>query len=178
MKSKKCITQIFAAFTILCCFFFSACPGEIKNEDVYYTVTYETEHGTVPEAKKLLMGTVLQAADLPPLEADGYIFEGWYISTVKITTELEHKVTSDITLVAKWSVKNSGTNQGNEGQGGESQGGESQGGEGQGEQNQGTENQGEGNQGEGNQGGESQGGEGQGEQNQGGENQGQGNQGG
>ena len=111
MKSKKFITTFLASLTILGCLIFTACPGEVKTEDAYYTVSYETEHGTAPEAKKLLIGTVLQAADLPPLVADGFVFEGWYIDTVKITPELQHKVTADIKLVAKWSVDNSGRHQ-------------------------------------------------------------------
>ena len=207
MKSKKFITTILAALTILGCLILTACPGEVKNEDVFYTVTYETEHGTAPQALRLRAGTVLQAADLPALVADGFVFEGWYINTVKITPELQHKVTADIKLVAKWSVDNSATNQGNDdnqggdnnqgqdnnggdnngtqgddnNQGTENQGTENQGTENQGTENQGGENQGEGNQGEQNQGGENQGegqgGENQGEGNQGGENQGEQNQG-
>ena len=127
MKSKKFITIFLASLTILGCLVFTACPGEIKTEDAYYTVSYETAHGTAPEAKKLLIGTVLQAADLPALVADGFIFEGWYISTVKITPELAHKVTTDITLEAKWSVVNSGTNQGNDDNQGEDNNGGTQG---------------------------------------------------
>ena len=178
MKSKKFITTFVTSLAILGCLIFSACQGEAKNEDIYYTVSYESAHGTAPAAKEFLAGTVLQAADLPALVADGYIFEGWYISTVKITPELAQKVTTDITLEAKWSVVNSGTNQGNDDNQGEDNNGGTQGDDNnQGTENQGTENQGTENQGTENQGGENQGEQNQGEQNQGEQNQGEQNQG-
>ena len=177
MKSKKFITKFVTSLTILGCLIFSACQGEAKNEDIYYTVSYESAHGTAPAAKEFLAGTVLQAADLPALVADGFIFEGWYISTVKITPELAHKVTADITLEAKWSVVNSGTNQGNDDNQGEDNNGGTQGNDNnQGEGNQGEQNQGEQNQGEQNQGEQNQGEQNQGEQNQGEQNQGEQNQ--
>ena len=78
----------------------SSCKGNAVN--VYYTISYETAHGTAPESKRVLSGTVLTAQDLPELTADGYTFEGWYIDSAKITPELNYTVNSNIKLTAKW----------------------------------------------------------------------------
>ncbi|MCR4900926.1 MAG: InlB B-repeat-containing protein [Treponema sp.] len=67
---------------------------------VYYTITYVTERAQAPSAKSVLSGTVLAASDLPELTAEGYVFEGWYIGTTKITEGYE--VSGNITLTAKW----------------------------------------------------------------------------
>ncbi len=65
-----------------------------------YTVSYSTDHGQAPQTKTVLSGTALTAADLPDLTAQGYVFEGWYIGTTKITEGYE--VSGNITLTAKW----------------------------------------------------------------------------
>ena len=99
MKSKHFGATILALFAALLCVFVSSCKGETSS---YYTITYETEHGTAPDAKKVLSGTVLTADDLPELTEDGFTFEGWYIGTSMITPELNYSVTTDVTLTAKW----------------------------------------------------------------------------
>lgn len=66
-----------------------------------YTVTYVTDYGTAPEAKKVFENTKLTAEYLPELSFEGYKFIGWKIGDVLIKVN-EYEVKSDITLVAKW----------------------------------------------------------------------------
>ena len=68
----------------------------------YYTVTYETNRGTAPFAKQVLSGESLYSADLPQLEVSGYAFAGWYVNNTLVDAAANYKVTSDITLTAKW----------------------------------------------------------------------------
>ena len=102
MKKNHPAVKFFAIVTALLCVFVSACKAEIDNPKVYYTVSYETAHGTAPETIKVLSGTVLTAAELPELTEDGFIFDGWYIGSSKITSELGYTVNSNIKLTAKW----------------------------------------------------------------------------
>ena len=102
MKRKIVYSKILAVLFTLLSLFISACQGSVTAPDVYYTVYYETEHGTAPEAKKVLSGTVLKPEDLPKLTADGYTFEGWYKGESLITPELQYSVHADLFLKAKW----------------------------------------------------------------------------
>ncbi len=102
MKENHPAVKFFAIVTALLCVFVSACKAEIDNPKAYYTVSYETAHGTAPETIKVLSGTVLTAAELPELTEDGFIFDGWYIGSSKITSELGYTVNSNIKLTAKW----------------------------------------------------------------------------
>ena len=68
----------------------------------YYTVSYESEHGTVPHAKEVLADTVLTAEDLPTLEEGDYTFEGWYIGNTLITAASNYKVTANVKLTGVW----------------------------------------------------------------------------
>ena len=77
-------------------------PEDPPEEEVYYTVSYESEHGTVPHAKEVLADTVLTAEDLPTLEEDGYTFEGWYIGNTLITAASNYKVTANVKLTGVW----------------------------------------------------------------------------
>lgn len=107
MNRKPFITGILTALVILFSLTVSACMGGLAaDKDVYYSINYESEHGTVPKNKKVLSGTILKAQDLPPLTAEDYKFEGWYIDDDKITADSAYKVTTDITLKAKWEICN------------------------------------------------------------------------
>lgn len=106
MKSKHLVARILAVLTILFCLTLSACGWLFADNDVYYSVNYESEHGSVPENKKVPSGTILQARHLPTLTAEDYLFQGWYIGDDKITADSAYRVTKNITLKAKWEICN------------------------------------------------------------------------
>lgn len=102
MKRKNVCKKVLAVLLPLLCLFITACQGSATPTKEYYTVYYETDHGTAPEAKKVLAGTVLKPEDLPKLTTTGYIFEGWYKGDSLITPELQYSVQADLFLKAKW----------------------------------------------------------------------------
>ena len=103
MKRKIVYSKILAVLLPLLSLFVSACQGSVTSpSDVYYTVYYESEHGTAPESKKVISGTVLKPEDLPKLTATGYTFEGWYKGDSLITPELQYSVNADLFLKARW----------------------------------------------------------------------------
>ena len=72
-----------------------------RENAVFYTVSYSTEHGTAPESVGKVK--VLYSTLLPTLTADGYVFKGWYMDSEFTTKAVEGKVLySDTTLYAKW----------------------------------------------------------------------------
>ena len=71
------------AMAFLAMVYFASCNPEVvvpttpEEPKVYYTVTYTTEHGTAPETKTVLAGTVLREEDLPELDDESYfVFDG------------------------------------------------------------------------------------------------------
>lgn len=58
------------------------------NATQLFEVSYETEHGTIPESRWVESGHLLTAEDLPELEADGYDFQGWYYGKLEPITDL------------------------------------------------------------------------------------------
>ncbi len=70
-----------------------------------YTVTFKTAHGTAPaKIEGLKKGDNLTEEQLKALEnVAGYTFVGWFIKDIKFTSS--RKITSDITLTAKWTVE-------------------------------------------------------------------------
>ena len=52
---------------------FSSCDVEPKK----FSVTYESEHGNVPDAIEVEINTILTADQLPVLEEEGYTFFFW-----------------------------------------------------------------------------------------------------
>ena len=64
------------------------------------TISYSTEHGTAPASKTVDKDYKLTAEDLPPLSADGFIFNGWHVGETKVN--LGYVVDKSITLTAKW----------------------------------------------------------------------------
>ena len=66
----------------------------------YFTVTYKSEHGTVPASISVKENSELTAEQLKALEAEGFTFTGWYDGETKI--EAGYKVTKALTLTAGW----------------------------------------------------------------------------
>ncbi len=72
-----------------------------RENAVFYTVSYYTEHGTAPKPVEKVK--VLYSTLFPTLTADGYIFKGWYMDSEFKTKATAGKVlNSDTTLYAKW----------------------------------------------------------------------------
>ena len=64
------------------------------------TITYSTDKDTAPASKTVDKGYKLTKDDLPPLSADGFIFNGWHVGETK--ANLGYAVNESITLTAKW----------------------------------------------------------------------------
>lgn len=79
--------------------------GEITKtfaiEGKKYNVTYETDYGTAPSARKV---SVLTANELPELTNEDYSFVGWYDEGGKKYTTGE-VLNSDVHLIAHWVAK-------------------------------------------------------------------------
>ena len=60
---------------------------EVNVPTTDYTITYQTAYGVAPASKVVTVNVgesyVLTAEDLPMLEAEGYIFNGWIISKIQ-----------------------------------------------------------------------------------------------
>lgn len=100
-RTAKGLAALLMALAIV--FGSASCEMSIgSSEPAFYTVSYETEHGTAPERISVEEGTVLTADQLPSLTAEGYTFGGWYDGESKV--EAGYKVTKDVTLTAKWTA--------------------------------------------------------------------------
>ena len=102
MKSfVKKLVFIFGVFVLLNSI---ACKVDLTpDEPVTYTVSYQTEYGSAPEAITVTKDTVLKESQLPELSSTGYIFMGWYDGDTKAQAG-EYKVQKDVTLVAHWKL--------------------------------------------------------------------------
>ena len=82
-------------------------PSEkTKTEETKkFYVNYYSTKGTDPSSFYAEENTVLTSEQLPELEYDGYIFEGWYDGDTKAVAG-EYKVTKNVRLTAKW-IQNS-----------------------------------------------------------------------
>lgn len=82
-------------------------PSSPETPVVTYTVSFVTEHGTLPDSIKngisVKENTLLSADILPSLFADGYAFGGWYDGETLVVAN-EYKITKNVTLTAKWTV--------------------------------------------------------------------------
>ena len=73
MKNQLVSVKTFVLLILIICFV-SACNQNISVTSTY-TVTYQSELGTVPKRITVDDGTVLKAEQLPNLQAEGYIFD-------------------------------------------------------------------------------------------------------
>ena len=83
-----------------------AITENVTAEAVYavktYTITFDTDGGTQIAAKQYTaLETVEEFDDIP--EKTGFVFDAWYLGTEKYV--FGNKLTSDITLTAKYTVK-------------------------------------------------------------------------
>lgn len=77
-------------------------------EEPFYTITYQSYYGTIPEAKKITIGSndsyAITADDLPSLHVDKYTFTGWSKTQYELDyVEEGYEINGDITLYAVWS---------------------------------------------------------------------------
>lgn len=70
---------------------------------VSYTISFESEHGTKPDALVLPENTILTEDNLPVLSEEGYRFDGWFDGYSKIEAGI-YKLQKDIVLTAKWTA--------------------------------------------------------------------------
>ena len=69
------------------------------------TVSYSSDHGSVPDSFYVASGTTLTAENLPSLTESGWKFLGWYTSSnydEDKKVSIGQSVTASITLYAKW----------------------------------------------------------------------------
>lgn len=82
-------------------------PSSPETPVVTYTVSFVTEHGTLPDSIKngisVKENTLLSVDNLPSLSADGYAFGGWYDGETLVVAN-EYMITKNVTLTAKWTV--------------------------------------------------------------------------
>ncbi len=98
MRFGKIFTLTVALLLFLSCF--ASCnKDEPVVEDVYYTVTFDSNGGSAVEAMKVKSGGTVTVPAEP--EKEGYIFAGWRNGAVDWSFG-DNKVTSDITLTAAW----------------------------------------------------------------------------
>jgi len=69
------------------------------NEDIYYTVTFDSAGGTPVEPVKVLEGSLLLKPENPKKE--GFVFNGWKLDTSSWFFEID-KVKGNMTLTATW----------------------------------------------------------------------------
>lgn len=81
-------------------FTLASCKRGGETEEVKYTVSFDTQCEVVVEAVQVKSGESLIEEPNQPVR-EGYVFKGWYLGE-KLWDFIDDKVTSDITLTAKW----------------------------------------------------------------------------
>jgi uncharacterized repeat protein (TIGR02543 family) len=83
---------------------FSGCSSEIDP----LSITFDTQNGTTTDSltKSVAYGSTY--GDLPTVEREGYIFDGWWTGTgsesIRVTSSSEVTVSGELTLYAKWTL--------------------------------------------------------------------------
>ena len=82
----------------------SACKTENNQSDepdeIYYTVTFNSNDGTVVETQEILENSFVNEPSNPSKE--GYEFEYWYLNDESVAYNFTTPVTNNLTLNAKW----------------------------------------------------------------------------
>lgn len=68
---------------------------------VSYTVSFASEHGTVPQSVTLPENSILMETNIPTLEEEGWRFDGWFDGDTKIQAG-SYTLTKNLSLSAKW----------------------------------------------------------------------------
>ena len=96
MKKKL----LFLGSLLFLMFVFIGCDG--SEEDISYNVSFETNGGSIIASKTIASGDVITSAST---SKEGYTFIAWYLDeSLSTPFTLSTKVTSDITLYAKWEL--------------------------------------------------------------------------
>ena len=96
MKLDKYIIKVITIIILLC--LFSGCETNLKEEPVFYTVTFDTDGGTDISAQEIEKGKcALKPAD--PIK-ENYVFKGWIYNNNQY--DFSKPVSSNITLKASW----------------------------------------------------------------------------
>lgn len=112
MKNKGYAVVAALLIVLLCVAGFAACVthGDGEEDEIKYTVTFETNGGTPCPATTVQKGA---SVTLPDPVREGYTFAGWYtdaeFSGQRLTSP--YVPTSDATLYAKWTKDDSGDNE-------------------------------------------------------------------
>ena len=100
MMKRKLIVALSVIFalslSVLC---FASCSGG-NAEKPKYTISFETDGGSVVEAQQVERGSKVTKPDDPT--KDGYAFAGWYLGEEEY--DFSAIVRSKLTLTAKWTV--------------------------------------------------------------------------
>lgn len=97
---KNRVLFLLGIFTLTMVFF--SCKAEIEEPQTrYYTVTYSSEHGTVPNAISVEENSFLTEEQLPVLSEENWVFKGWYDGNSKVEAS-RYQVKGDVVLSARW----------------------------------------------------------------------------
>lgn len=96
MKNKNYLSfsliVLFILFIVGC----TTTPTEVK-----YTITYETDGGTIIKSEEVFEGDYIPCPEEPTKE--GFLFLGWYMEeTYETAVDFNQTVTEDLTIYAKW----------------------------------------------------------------------------
>lgn len=83
-----------------------AAPAGDDDEVVSYTITYDSEHGTLPAAVTVTVTNdtsyALTANELPTLTEDGFTFDGWSLTEGGEAVKIGDTISANTTLYALW----------------------------------------------------------------------------
>ena len=99
------LVAILMACVLCLCFSLIACNNNGGSNNVYYTVTFDSQGGSSVESQRVLSGNRARTPESPTRGTD--IFKGWYKSTAENAEEWNFntdRVNDNITLYAFWGV--------------------------------------------------------------------------
>ena len=105
MKSRK--SFLLAGLAALSLVFAMSCSSPTSSESApqaeKVTITYKSDKGKAPEAKKVDKGYKLVDADIKALTAEGFTFDGWFNG--KLQAKAGDVINANVTFTAKWTAK-------------------------------------------------------------------------
>lgn len=101
IKTLRVLAMIASVLMLLSAFVSCTDNGsEGDGEDIFYTVTFDSNGGQYVEPKRVKKGALCPAP--PTITRDGYVFSGWYKESGAEWYFDITKVTEDVTLSAVW----------------------------------------------------------------------------